>query len=217
MKLGERIQHLRKEQGLSQEQFAKKLNIGRSTLANYEQCKRDPSYETIELIAKELNVSPAYLMDWEDYKLGSEFEKNVRQIAFELNKDYEELKMLLLTNSIDGEGKTLNYNNLLNGFKEYYAKLQTSEETTAKYIEYFSKHDPYDTSRKMNIEQLSYKKLLNSAGYDLAYENSNFYLVGDMGAILVSETELRDLIKTSVDNAILEIDRITLKKIKENN
>lgn len=84
-------------------------------------------------------------------------------------------------------------------------------------VSYFLKHDSYDLSGKMNIEQLSYKKLLNSAGYDLAYENSNFYLVGDMGAILVSETELHDLIKTSVDNAILEIDRITLKKMKENN
>lgn len=62
MKIGERIQRLRKEQGLSQEQFAKKLNIGRSTLVNYEQCKRDPSYETIELIAKELSVSPSYLI-----------------------------------------------------------------------------------------------------------------------------------------------------------
>ena len=68
MKLGERIQYLRKEKGYSQEEFANLLNIGRSTLANYEQCKRDPSYDTIEMIAKKLDVSPAYLMGWIDKK-----------------------------------------------------------------------------------------------------------------------------------------------------
>lgn len=68
MKLGEMIQHLRKEKGYSQEEFAKLLKIGRSTLANYEQCKRNPNYDTIEKIAKELNVNPAYLMGWDDSK-----------------------------------------------------------------------------------------------------------------------------------------------------
>lgn len=66
MKLGERIQKLRKEKGYSQESFAKVLGIGRSTLANYEQCKRDPTYEMIELIADKLNTTPAYLMGWAD-------------------------------------------------------------------------------------------------------------------------------------------------------
>lgn len=84
-------------------------------------------------------------------------------------------------------------------------------------VSYFLKYDSYDTSGRMSIEQLSYKKLLNSAGYDLSYEKGDFYLIGDMGAILVSETELHDMIKTCVNNAILDIDRITLKKMKENN
>lgn len=67
MKLGERIQYLRKNAGFSQQEFADILGIGRSTLANYEQCKRDPDYETIELIANKLKVSPAYLLGWLDY------------------------------------------------------------------------------------------------------------------------------------------------------
>lgn len=66
MKLGEMIQYLRKAKGYSQEEFAKILKIGRSTLANYEQCKRNPSYDTIEKIAKELDVNPAHLMGWEE-------------------------------------------------------------------------------------------------------------------------------------------------------
>lgn len=66
MRLGERIQSLRKNKGYSQQEFADILGIGRSTLANYEQCKREPDYETLELIAKELSVNPAYLLGWID-------------------------------------------------------------------------------------------------------------------------------------------------------
>ena len=45
------LKHMRKQKGLSQEQLAKLLNIGRTTLAGYEQNYRDPKFEMIEAIA----------------------------------------------------------------------------------------------------------------------------------------------------------------------
>ena len=57
MLLGDYIQKLRNQRGLSQQEFADKLGIGRSTLANYEQNKRSPDYETLIEISKFFNVS----------------------------------------------------------------------------------------------------------------------------------------------------------------
>lgn len=95
MKLGERIQKLRKEKGYSQEYFAKILGIGRSTLANYEQCKRDPTYETIELIADKLNTTPAYLMGWADINgeiIGLK-KKPTNIISFDFRDDINFIKL----------------------------------------------------------------------------------------------------------------------------
>lgn len=87
MKLGERIQKLRKEKGYSQEEFAKHIGIGRSTLANYEQDIRKPSYVILELIAKTLNTTPSYLMGWDDNSVG----KRIKQRREDLGISQEEL------------------------------------------------------------------------------------------------------------------------------
>lgn len=63
--LSKNIQNARKQKGLSQEQLAKLLKIGRSTLANYEQGIREPNLETITKIADILDVRPSSLMDWD--------------------------------------------------------------------------------------------------------------------------------------------------------
>lgn len=60
--IGERIRSLRVESGLSQQELSDKLGIGRSTLANYEQGKREPDLETIEYIADYFNVDMNYLL-----------------------------------------------------------------------------------------------------------------------------------------------------------
>ena len=62
MTFGERLAELRKKQGLSQSELAKKLNISKSTLAMYETDKRQPNFETQTKIADFFEVSIDYLL-----------------------------------------------------------------------------------------------------------------------------------------------------------
>ena len=56
------IRFLRKRNGLSQEELAKRLNISRTALAGYEQGIRRPSYEVLETIADYFDVSISTLL-----------------------------------------------------------------------------------------------------------------------------------------------------------
>lgn len=67
MTVGERIAETRNRAGLSQVSLADKINVSKQTLYKYENniITNIPS-DKIERIAKVLNVSPPYLMGWED-------------------------------------------------------------------------------------------------------------------------------------------------------
>ena len=67
MTIGERIKKLRNNLGLSQVNFADKINVSKQTLYKYENniITNIPS-DKIESVAKLCNVSPAYLMGWEE-------------------------------------------------------------------------------------------------------------------------------------------------------
>ena len=55
--LGERIQNLRKETGLSQEKFALKIDMDRTYFASVEAGRRNISIQNIKKIADGLSVS----------------------------------------------------------------------------------------------------------------------------------------------------------------
>lgn len=56
-KLGKKIQKLRKDQGLSQEEFAHKIGVSRTHAGHIEQGRKSPSLEVLEKIAKILKVT----------------------------------------------------------------------------------------------------------------------------------------------------------------
>lgn len=60
MVFSQRLMESRKKKNLTQNELSKKLGITRSTYANYETCKREPAYDVLYRISKELNVS----IDW---------------------------------------------------------------------------------------------------------------------------------------------------------
>ncbi|WP_435246702.1 helix-turn-helix domain-containing protein [Streptomyces sp. NRRL F-5630] len=60
--LGKRITSLRKQSGLTQEELAKKLNVSRSALSQYELGTRDPNYELLIKIANFFEVTTDYLL-----------------------------------------------------------------------------------------------------------------------------------------------------------
>lgn len=61
-KVGRRIQKLRKGIGLTQEQFAEKLNISRTHIGHLEQGRKSPSLKLLEKIARALKVKMSDLL-----------------------------------------------------------------------------------------------------------------------------------------------------------
>ncbi|HFI0796635.1 TPA: helix-turn-helix domain-containing protein [Streptococcus suis] len=67
-KLGERLNNRVKELGLNLTELAEKVGTSRATLFRYKDGDTNSiTIEVIEKLAKELRVSPAYLMGWEDF------------------------------------------------------------------------------------------------------------------------------------------------------
>ena len=85
---GKRLQNLRKDRGLTQDQLAEKLNITRSRLGMYEQGRRQPDFETQEAIADYFNVNIDYLFGRSDSDM-----QILIETASKLNK--EDFDMLL--------------------------------------------------------------------------------------------------------------------------
>ena len=56
MTIGQNIQMLRKEAGLTQKELAEKIVVAPITIQQYERDVREPSFETIEKIATALGV-----------------------------------------------------------------------------------------------------------------------------------------------------------------
>ena len=66
MIVGKKLKELRKMEGWTQKYIAAKLQISRSTLANYERLAREVPVELIPKIAKLFGVRTDYLFGLED-------------------------------------------------------------------------------------------------------------------------------------------------------
>lgn len=64
----DRLKELREDLGLKQEDIAKKLNIGRSTYANYESGAAEPNISILKDLANIYNVSIDYICCATDIK-----------------------------------------------------------------------------------------------------------------------------------------------------
>lgn len=67
MGIGERIRNLRIERNITQTELASKIHATKQTVYKYEQgIVTNIPYDKIELLARALDTTPAYLMGWED-------------------------------------------------------------------------------------------------------------------------------------------------------
>ncbi|MEK7550820.1 MAG: helix-turn-helix transcriptional regulator [Patescibacteria group bacterium] len=62
VKFGERLQKIRKEQGISQEQLAAKLSMHRTYVGMIERGERNPTIRTLYKVAKALKVDSSKLL-----------------------------------------------------------------------------------------------------------------------------------------------------------
>lgn len=93
MNLGDRIKLLRNSNDITQKDLAEYLNVGRSTLSQYESGQRIPSDEIKNKIADYFKVSLDYLMAKSD----------IKETAEELLKDKRSTIALHNNNGIDDE------------------------------------------------------------------------------------------------------------------
>lgn len=70
--IGGKIAELRKEQGLNQEELARKIGVSRSALSLYEIDRREPDLETVKKIASLFGVTTDYLLGAEGDTMGTE-------------------------------------------------------------------------------------------------------------------------------------------------
>lgn len=87
--MNNRIKELRKSLGLTQQEFADRLNIKRGAIANYEIGRNVPIDAVISLICKEFNVNENWLRtgEGEMFKQFTEQEKLMKYTALLLKDD----------------------------------------------------------------------------------------------------------------------------------
>lgn len=77
MNLGDRVKYLREKKGITQEELAQKLGKkSKSTVAHIETGNRDIPRSMVVELAKILEVSPCYLMGWEEETESTPIETN---------------------------------------------------------------------------------------------------------------------------------------------
>lgn len=89
----DRLKELREDLGLKQEDIAKKLNIGRSTYANYESGAAEPNISILIDLANIYNVSVDYICCNTDIKYN--YYKDKRLCKY-INKCIETYKEFLI-------------------------------------------------------------------------------------------------------------------------
>ena len=72
---------LRKESGLSQQEFAKKVGVSKSSVNMYERGEREPSLETLESIADYFNVDMDFLLGKSKYRNKYQWLQTVNHVA----------------------------------------------------------------------------------------------------------------------------------------
>lgn len=87
MSLGKKILKIRKDNKMSQDEFAEVLNVTRQTISNWENSKNYPDIETLIKISDEFNISLDILLKG-DKQMVSKIDKQV--------KDNKKLKLIII-------------------------------------------------------------------------------------------------------------------------
>lgn len=115
-KFNEILISLRKNSGLTQAEFAKRIGVSRSAVGNYEKGVRRPDFEITEAIADYFNVSLGYLLgrDESDKELYNRYRKKL----FMKEKEKKILELYRQLNT-EGQKKVQAYMEDLAGLPRY--------------------------------------------------------------------------------------------------
>jgi len=98
MELYEKIQKLRKERGLTQEQFAEQLFVSRTAVSKWETGRGTPSLESLQLIAKLCEVSLDELLRTEEliFVAQNESKEKINRFAVRIDGIFNVAALLVL-------------------------------------------------------------------------------------------------------------------------
>lgn len=101
----DRLKKILEEKDITQAQLAKMTGITQSSISDWLRGRYAPKQDKIDLIARALNVTPTYLMGWEDTENETdETETNVPTLIaahWEGNGDFTEEQLEEISNFID--------------------------------------------------------------------------------------------------------------------
>lgn len=101
IKLGKRIQSLRKSQGITQEKFSEIIGLDISSLSKIETGRNYPSPENLEKIANALNVEEKDLYNFQDFFTDREYLEKIFENIKILQTDPNKLRFLYkITNDL---------------------------------------------------------------------------------------------------------------------
>ncbi|SKC49469.1 helix-turn-helix domain-containing protein [Maledivibacter halophilus] len=112
MNFSSRLKKLRKNRELTQEEFGRKINKTRSTIAGYETERKEPDYETLKSIADFFDVSLDYLLGRSDivkYEKTIESDDiiNIKEFPDEAKKQIKEyIEFIKQKYNVDKSSKT---------------------------------------------------------------------------------------------------------------
>lgn len=85
--IGERLQELRKDKGISQAEIAKILGVSHYTISSYECNRSDPDDKSKIILAKLFDVSLDYLLGLIDEPISFNRDENIISIPKNFNED----------------------------------------------------------------------------------------------------------------------------------
>lgn len=100
--IGKRIQEIRVKRGMTQEALANIVNIGKSSISEWEACKRVPRMNTIRKIAEALGVDVWEIIGFND--IGYE---PMPASPTETEADPEETELITIYNGLNDRGKAV--------------------------------------------------------------------------------------------------------------
>lgn len=101
MEIGEKIKYLRTRQGLTLEELGEKVGVGKSTVRKWETgAIANMRRNKIASLAEALNVSPSYLMGWEDeVNIDMDMSNNSGTISNSIGSDSTDTNNTYTTNN----------------------------------------------------------------------------------------------------------------------
>lgn len=88
MQIAEKLKKIRKERGFTQKRLAEKAGLAEVTIRQYESGKREPKYETVEKLAKALEISAAELTG--DYSPPADLPEQIQKQLNRYREIYDE-------------------------------------------------------------------------------------------------------------------------------